>query len=1590
MPGVFDPVAGASTPTNPLDVPASDPGATSGPATTPVPPQIDLSQGVGLTGADHYNVMRLTRAQTYLSGAGTAGYPDLATTAALAPTDWQTLDSHIQSLGGQPGYGLGVGQLMDHLSSPGADKVPVADIATLQRTMIAQGFLPPGASVTGTWDANSSAAFKAMEDHNYNLANQGQKAGGASITQFLGWLTDVLPSKVGQALVGTAKFLFAGIPHTAERFGIELARAPGGIVAPWGSTQARDVQTQQILAAHGLKTGTAGGMEDLGTVLSMLPILKGAGVLAKGATEAGATALSGGIADEGASALIRPAEGTISQGLVSKSVRTLVAKSVAKDFATDPAAVGDMLSSFATKPMSLRAMGEGFLQAADWVAQAKSTPLGQLATAGLNAATQTSIYERGVANLSGGTVLPNIKVGAQQRSPFGEAIDNTSALGASWNTSGPLSILGNPLDLSAFIWAPSEALDIKGFAKATIGQMALSMDRITPTSDLMPLINNTGMNREQLVNAFGGEPYLKQFMRYTALQAAIKRDATLWVDSVKGLKPGSDGWEMAMQDKAHEIETGLKANPLKMESAISSATSFDMLNQVKYMFQANPEVLARRGQAEPIFQNWADAMSALNGTTATDATVNTFSRGAKLWTDANQEALNSALEPFFKQEAPLGAVPPLHDAQGNVVVSPRAGGPTVAGSSYVFGEQMAGKLGETLGSDATIAVRRADNALGSAQQLASWKVVWDRLGSVTRDIDSRLADAAAGEPGGLVELPKHTQVGDLQAAGFSDDAITAMRDPKNLGLVGARMTPQQATDFLSNLTNRVSELKTAMNKYNPETAAMDRGQLSTYSNHLAQMAPRDVTLADDVLHNKLLNLGYQPIAMHPGAITLNHVGAGTADGLFNAANVSPIRTFLGVDKMAPEQLSFMRTNQTQNELGTLARTDPAIGQNGKEILSRVYDTAQAASDAGMSIFGTNLKMERTISDLRQLSPGMLQKYGGFSSEQAWNVYGAIRRGAAFGFDISKPIQTLRNLGEALSYNGLPGMEDAIRTLVSLKPNTKVPFVDGVAGHILNLPDELARLRDFVQFGLSPQFTAAKAFKTKILRGTEGLPFDFMPANRIADMAAESGNADEFYSQFNDNFRKVMGESRGNAYATLLDNPDFGIKNPGSGMFGHTNEHGIALDSWRLAQQARAEQGIAADADLTGGQYQAIKSKINQIYGYGARSGLEKTANYVFFPLSFDLKVGKALGGWMLHNPAWILMTTMGLKSYEAMNGPDNNIGGFIDRYLPLLGELNKLNFFTGGFHTQFTYAGGRNTALYNMGKDINALFHGDPRLAAYVPISVDDNNLPNALGIMGNLIPAWRQIQSGGKAIQSQIDANPIGLAAAGAKDMLMPGSFTPLPPGGGEQWQVDNYYQETKALKQAVAIQLGNAGLKPSFSTLTDPFGNPNSKISPEFFNQVQAELGKIEARYPAGAAFAKASSANYQTRVNALDEMLRKPVKSRPEASMLYFAAAYYDLQAQAQSTGRANAAAGAKGRALYQAIAGAMAQGTTPPTLPGDLDPGQVAQLRRLALGLAQEAGPEFTRQYNLLFKSELGPLQAYDQAPGAISPSGTAAA
>lgn len=1580
LPGL-DPTTGVST-ANPLD--PTNPAA----PTYAAPAPIDLTAGVGLTGADNYNVQRLTRAQTYLQSA-TASAPDLSAAVGLAPTDWTTMDQHIQALGGQPGHGAGVGQLLDQMMQTGTQTVPVADIRTLKTNMIAQGFLPPGTPITGTWDSNSAAAFKAMEDKAYNDAHSGIKAGGAGPLQFLQYLNDVLPSKVGQALVGTAKFLVAGIEHSVQRTLVETQQGPGELFKGLGSEAASFLgpsaatavsplspQTQAALQAQGLKTGPAATMEDLSTMLSVLPILRGAGVLTSGIGEAATTA-----AEQG---LLTPAEGATAKGLVASSVRTLTAKA-----ADSPTAVGDLLNSYATRPLGLRSLGEGFLNTADQLASYKESALGQGVTAGLNALTQTAVGERAVANLTSGTIAPNIKLGTMERSALGQAIDNTPTLGHSWSlapvvgeTAGRL--LGNPLDLSAWIWAPSEALPSIAKGAPGVGEMSNSLERITPTDQIAPILRLTGQNRQQFIDSLGGEAPAEQFVRYTALQAAINRDATMYVRDVQKLSPGDDGWAAAVKAKAQDLSGTLKADPLKMEAAIASAAPVDLMHQFTYMFADNPEVLARRGQGAPVLGNFMDTYNALRGSTAADATVDPFVRGQGLWTAGNTDEINSAVMPLVAPDANL---PPIRDAEGNILTSPRPGEGSLPASKYAFAETMRDRLGQAIGPDATIAVRRADNALGSAQQLGWWKTGFDRLRAVATSLDQRIAETDPAS--GVVEVPKLTQVGDLTAAGFQRAEVDAMRNPDRTGLTSATMTVQQAQQLADHIASRVAELRSKMGQYYEETVGMDDKALSHYAGNLFLQAPRDVTLADDTLHSQLLGLGYQPIALHPDAITINDVGAGTADGLANAGSAAPYLDHVGLktQRATDEEVQFMRMQSTLNELKQ-AGIATGIGNTGEEVLSQVRDGAQQASlpraQGGkaniLGIRNTTVYATRELSDLRQMTPAMLQKYSGFTPEQAWEVYGAIRRGAAFGFDASRPISTLRSLGEALRYDGAPGFEDAVRTIVGARG--RLPdFIQGPAGHILNLPDDLVKVRDWLRFSANPYMTTARAFKTKILRGVSGLdlPFDFRPGQRIADMAAESGNSEEFMQRFTDNYTNVVGP-KGARYAALQDHPDFGVQNPGQGMFGWSNTHGEALDAWHMAQRIRADSGIGPDVDLTAAQNGQIRSGLQKIYGYPNRSALEKTANYFFYPLSFNLKVGKALGGWMLQEPARILMANMGLQAYNQANGPDNTIGSWVDRYLPVVAELNKLNFFAHGFGTGISPIGGVNQTLWNLGKDVNAIIQQNPRLGAYVPISTTDENLPSALGLMANLIPAWRQLQTSGPAVIQQIQtaatAAQHGAAALGV-------GTAPLDAGGSKAWQVDNYYTAMDDLKRAVAIKMGSDGLSPSFSALTDPYGNKATNVSQAFYDGVMSLVGEIDAKYPAGAAFAKARSLDNQTRSTQLEELAHKPVKSRAEASILYFAAAYYALQAQAQTSARAMNANSLRGRQLYQQIAGAMASGAIPPTLPGALNEDQVQSLRSLAQELSGQAGSDFDRRYNAMFRGEIGPLTAISQPSGAVA-------
>lgn len=1484
-----------------------------------------MPHNTGGTGADRYLIHRLTRAQTYLDTSLTS-HPDIVFGLATAPTSWDEMDDQIRGLGSEPGYGLGVGDLLDHLIDQNPQDIPAPDVAGIKRFLADEGYVLPDTRIDGIWRPGDEFAqgLRVWEDDAFQARRRAEKVGGTSIQQWLGYISNVLPSRVWQALAGTARNIATGMKGTAQRLQIGVSAFPEALAARFQGQDEFEAIQERIREEQKRVTGYHADerwLDDFINIASVVPIARGAGTIGQGARASRATAAARG-------GWLAGVQGAQAPGLVSAVARRGLAKAAERDL------MGSVVG-FASKPYSLRSLAQGFLTRADQLAYLRSTAAGQFTGSVIKGTLRTALSERALGTLGSGVVFPNVKLGQADKSSLSRAIDDSPALGhaTSWGPFGEGRALGNPVDLTALLWYPQTPL------KLSIGQVKNALGRHVPVNETAPLTRLTGMSREQLADALGGEANLAHSMRYWKLQSQVFKQTTERLRA-KGITPNQESWERQFRLTRQKVEAELKAEPGKVEQAIATASHDDLVDTFRYIFADYPELLARRGQGGASLGNWYKAQRELGGTDAAGVRVVPFQRAGSKWSDANREALEAAYDEIV---GPV-SVPPVR-REGVVLEPTRVGQGKVATGQMALHDRMARRIGQRISSETVLGFRRMDNELGSAQQLGAWTSLYRRL--------YRARDALQDSyQGGKPIVPRNTYRADLRAMGLTDQEISALLPAHRINLVGAPLDEPTAQRLLGSLNTRLSELRDRASRYYPETVSLDDKAITRHMEKIFYGAARDVNLADDALQGKLASLGYQPVALAPGSLSLRDVDLGNvADTLGEAGQLANVMEFLGLARypITRKEIAGLRTNALQNELAQVAGAN-GLPATGKGMLDQLWDVGHTVSQGRSEVrvpWGRRPLIWKSpeLHDLRQLSIRDLEANTGWTTDVAQQVHDAIRRGAAFGFDAAHPLQTSRQLAQAFRIEGLPGVEDALRTLGSLRG--RLPrVVQGPAGALLNLPDRLARMRDWVQFSLSPLFAVGNVVEAKIIRQTSKLPFHINAGRRIEELAGQSADRTRFMDDFWTNYEDVVG-GRARALASFHDaNRELG----GFGFFGWSNRHSEALDAWYLRQR-----GMPVDD---------VRRELDRIYRYIDRSPLQKSANYVLFPLSFNLKMATTLTNWMIQSPARILAVTTGLKYYDATIDKDDQVTEWVKRYLPLLGQINRINFFAQGFSVGLSPIGGRNRALWNMGKQITGIVSEDPRLGAFLPIGYSDDDALNALDLILQAIPFYRQ----GRDLLHKGIMNQF---------RVIGGALDPDRPAGSEEWQVDNYFDDMRELRRQVAIQLGNNGLRPSFSTLTDPFGNPNPSVSPEFFSLVQAEMGAIEAKYPAGAKLARTLPDT--ERAEELQEMARKPYKTRAEASILYLEAAKINEEEKAKARGRFDSV-GRAGQAMrYRQIAGAMVAGDIPPSLPGDLDEDQIRVLRGLATSMGGN-DPEFLRLYDRLFEWDLGPLELRAPAPG----------
>jgi hypothetical protein len=377
-----------------------------------------------------------------------------------------------------------------------------------------------------------------------------------------------------------------------------------------------------------------------------------------------------------------------------------------------------------------------------------------------------------------------------------------------------------------------------------------------------------------------------------------------------------------------------------------------------------------------------------------------------------------------------------------------------------------------------------------------------------------------------------------------------------------------------------------------------------------------------------------------------------------------------------------------------------------------------------------------------------------------------------------------------------------------------------------LPDYLAQIRDSLRFTLSPMFDLSRyteglflAQTAAPLRDANGkrisLPMNLTPhglrkALRNEGMSKEA--AMDQYQKWVGEFSH-FGRTHGDFDAEILDSTGRWFKQLGILGFSPVDWMGTAF-----AQLKR--QGMSSEQ-----AYEAAR----QMYTYGTRgrSAAEMTANFIFFPFSFQKKALGHMAKWMNDDLSRSIIIHDALQTYQLLDEKYNLDERWRD-HLPFLQQLNRLNLFAFGLSPgRF---GGMNSQLFeSMGK---------LGWNAFVPVGLDikDATASQELqDVMKNLTPVLNDIEWMSKNIQETREV----------VDGMWDGTYL------SRAAEIRKGYDEWSTFKQGFEAELGRSGYsmadvmrKPWLGELRALYEGTRAQLAdkyPQWFEFRSENLGDI-----------------------------------------------------------------------------------------------------------------------------------------------------
>lgn len=1399
----------------------------------------------------------------------------------------------------RPENGWGFTPVLDHLLSRDPDKVPIGDLRQYQKNLVARGYAPPNARADGQWGPEWSSASFMFEDENRRQQMAGEHWASTTVRSGLEMVTNTLPSRLFQSIVGGARGIVEQSGETASRVGvlggagvgaaIGTAIAPGagsligaGIGATVGflgdlfTTDENEPENRSLaaqffdaLTPYEEYVASPGGIkafwEDVGFTLTAAGMVAGVGMAVRGAA-----AIPGAF---------NAASSAVGGGSPS-------AMSALVGIGREPAWFGRMAERLIA-PVTGEVFTAEFIGAARGV-----TTLLKPTVTGITGAAMSARYFGGIGQGSSGAFRDAVEQRQIQlaeqgedrplteeelheisRQTAGSTIEQAIAATGELRTGIDVPILGGDIvDLSSFFLNPSQFFPWK------LGDIGKAATRMLGDNTLAPFawaVQHGAMMRGESVSLRGAVEQARAMLGDNDVERGLSSaymylSAGLDVRAAKELsielrKRGLTDTAARVDGLGRQIRAGLVS---KLHDGSLSAQ--ELIAEVT-------------GPSEPLFHTWlinklgdGNVRQFVDASSYAQRVTSDVRSGLIEIDDEIKGALTESQHIFNRLEQQRGARALIDQAKALEAEAATLMDPT----------QIAALHGQARGlRNQASTLQKSLPKLRAGEKTAADLVIAPAL--PTTPTFQTLNEAARRYDELRTALVNATKSGDDVAIGLA------------------------RADFNTFVETMAREGRIPREIVGNALQASPGKKVSAYLKDKARFASGDADFLPQSVKDRFAELGYKPVVTSGDLLFLDD--AKELANAMGAPQYSKVARIVETAGLSPAMrkdaavFDLMRTTQRAAVEDVLSKHDVGLGVH--DVFGR-FDDVMREGDAGALIAGLQVGKGRLV-DVRQLTTDRIQsalsQYAEITPEVARDIHRALHTsfGGEFGI-LRHPVDTMRMVGQGMRVNGLPGFADAIRSWQLPDPGkfrwkymAGGAAVGGVTGALVGddeikdfvsgaaigglsglglatlafgkngygyLPDRLAKLHNALRFTLSPTFDAGRYVEQNAIAAAEyGLRPFLQPekaARKFLVGRRSPYRAEMTADTVLDDVMTFWDELTGGA----IKNADaLEQRMNAAGVLGFVPQKFEAVQAMQLYQK---------HPDWSREQILEAVLRIGR-YGEG-RSGLEKSVNFVLFPFSYSKKMITTAGDFFLQEPARRLVLHELMRRYY-LSGFSEDVHNFIEEKAPLLDQISRItNFGAFGLSLGRPFLAGLGDKT-GLGKAMELLTAfmvpsgaaqpiadlagttGDLAANFFMPVTLTSDQLRRDSiieTIMGSYIPAVRDLSTYYDAANEQTKV---------------------FSEGETGEAQLTDYQMELRTYRndlEPIALAAGY--------TSVDGFLQSDAGLP--FRLAMENKKASLAEDYPTGALMAMSYDSQYETRdAMALDDLTRKENPTAEEQIVL-----------------------------------------------------------------------------------------------------------